>query len=378
MQDLATLIRRFDDWLYTHALPLWWEKGADHVRGGFFDLLDQAGNPVEGPRRARVQARQSWVYGIAGEMGWKGPWQKGLEQGLAFLSKHQRRPDGQFSTKTAVDGTVLDATAFLYDQTFILLALAQQHRAMGSGAAETALALLKAIIAARRHAAGGYVEDGELPFQSNPLMHLFEAALAWCETGGHDGAWDELADELAELCLSRMIDPASGAIAEYFNATWRPLPPGGAQHLEPGHQFEWAWLLGRWSRLRHHAGAHDAARRLYQAGMRGVDAVRQVAIFEMSLDFAITQPMARLWAQAERIKAAHLLMETGTESERARYHDEAEVAAAALWRYLETPVPGLWRDRMTGDGNFIDEPAPASSFYHIICCISVLRAGARA
>ncbi|HEY2835977.1 MAG TPA: AGE family epimerase/isomerase [Rhizomicrobium sp.] len=377
MPDLAPLGRRFDDWLHTHALPLWWERGADHVRGGFFDLLDQAGNPVDSPRRARVQARQSWVYGVAGEMGWTGPWQKAAEQGLAFLSAHQQRPDGQFSTKAAADGTVLDETAFLYDQTFILLALAQQHKVMRSGAAEKALALLKAIAAARRHGTGGFVEDGQQPFQSNPLMHFFEAALAWCETG-HDGAWDRLADELAELCLSRLIDPASGAIAEYFDADWRPLPAGGAQHLEPGHQFEWAWLLGRWSRLRNHAGALDAARRLFQAGMRGVDAVRQVAIFEMSLDFAITQPMARLWAQAERIKAALLLMETATGSERARYQDGAAAAGAALWRYLETPLPGLWHDRMTTDGDFIAEPAPASSFYHIICCISVLRAGVRA
>ena len=205
-------------------------------------------------------------------------------------------------------------------------------------------------------------------------MHLFEAALAWCEAGG-DHVWHELADELAELCLSRMIEPSSGAIAEYFDAAWKPLPPGGAQHLEPGHQFEWAWLLGRWGRLRGHAGAYAAAKRLFEAGTRGVDTLRQVAVFEMSLESRITQPVARLWAQAERIKAAILLMETAEGAERARYRDAAIAAANALWRYLETPLPGLWRDRMKPDGNFIEEPAPASSFYHIICCISVLRQG---
>ncbi|HEX6866534.1 MAG TPA: AGE family epimerase/isomerase [Caulobacteraceae bacterium] len=36
---------------------------------------------------------------------------------------------------------------------------------------------------------------------------------------------------------------------------------------------------------------------------------------------------------------------------------------------METPVPGLWRDRMKADGSFIDEPAPASSFYHIVGAI---------
>jgi mannose-6-phosphate isomerase len=97
----------------------------------------------------------------------------------------------------------------------------------------------------------------------------------------------------------------------------------------------------------------------------------------MSLDFEVTQPSARLWAQAERIKAAILLAETADGAERMRYRDAAIAAAGALWRYLETPTAGLWRDRMTIDGNFIEEPAPASSFYHIICAISVLRAGVR-
>ncbi|HXS07622.1 MAG TPA: AGE family epimerase/isomerase [Rhizomicrobium sp.] len=373
---LAAWSRRFDNWLFDRAFPLWWEKGADHVHGGFIDTLNLDASPAETQRRGRVQARQSWVYGVAGEMGWTGPWRKGAVLGLDFLSAHHLRPDGQFSTKTSAAGTMLDATAFLYDQTFILLAFSQLHKVMRRDAdwSAKALALLQAVTAARTHPQGGFVESGAEPFQSNPHMHLFEAALAWCEAGG-GSAWHRLADELAELCLSRMIDPANGAIAEYYDAAWKPLPPGGVQHLEPGHQFEWAWLLGRWSRMRGHVGAEKAAKRLFEAGTRGVDPLRQVAIFEMSLDFQVTQPSARLWAQAERIKAAILLMETADGAERVRYREHAIAAAHALWRYLETPTAGLWHDRMTPDGNFIEEAAPASSFYHIICAISVLGQG---
>lgn len=373
---LAAWSRRFGDWLVAHALPLWWEKGADHVQGGFFDTLNLDGSPAERQRRARVQARQSWVYGVAGEMGWRGPWRQGLEQGLGFLSAHHHRADGQYSTRIAADGTPLDTTAYLYDQTFILLALAQMHKLLPGhdDAAGKALALLRAITSIRGHLPDGFLEDGDQPFQSNPHMHLFEAALAWCEIA-HDPVWDQLADELADLCLSRLIDPVTGAIPEYFDAQWRALPSGGVQHLEPGHQFEWAWLLGRWSEMRGHAAGLEAAHRLFEAGMRGVDPVRQVAVHEMSLDFVITQPVARLWPQAERIKAALLLMKKSQGTERQRYREAVIAAAAALWRYLETPVAGLWRDRMMTDGNFIEEPAPASSFYHIICGISVLRAG---
>jgi mannose/cellobiose epimerase-like protein (N-acyl-D-glucosamine 2-epimerase family) len=36
-------------------------------------------------------------------------------------------------------------------------------------------------------------------------------------------------------------------------------------------------------------------------------------------------------------------------------------------------VPGLWHDKMRADGTLVDEPSPASSLYHIVCAINVLR-----
>ena len=50
-----------------------------------------------------------------------------------------------------------------------------------------------------------------------------------------------------------------------------------------------------------------------------------------------------------------------------------EVAAAkAVMLYFDTPIAGLWRDKLLADGSWIDEPAPASSFYHIIDALRVL------
>jgi mannose-6-phosphate isomerase len=57
---------------------------------------------------------------------------------------------------------------------------------------------------------------------------------------------------------------------------------------------------------------------------------------------------------------------------RFHYRREALAAAKTLWRYLEMSVPGLWRDRMLPDGSFVEEPSPASSFYHIICAIQIM------
>ena len=54
----------------------------------------------------------------------------------------------------------------------------------------------------------------------------------------------------------------------------------------------------------------------------------------------------------------------------ARYFTMAISAAETLRRYLATPIPGLWYDRISPQGDVIDEPAPASTFYHLVVAIA--------
>jgi mannose/cellobiose epimerase-like protein (N-acyl-D-glucosamine 2-epimerase family) len=368
--------RRFGHWLRTGALPMWWALGADHGRGGFHELLGLDGVVPDSPRRVRVQARQAYVYAEAGAMGWAGPWAQAADHGLACLRRCYRRDDGLFRTGVAADGAVLDDTAYLYDQAFALLAMAARHGAGGGvealeGEAE---ALHSRVLAEFGHPAGGFREAGDAPFQSNPHMHLLEACLAWAEAGG-GAAWDRTADAIVGLALDKFIDPGSGALREFFAADWTPAAGGPGRLVEPGHQFEWAWLLLRWARRRGDVKAVSAARRLFAAGDAGVDPARGVAVDGLNDDLSVRHGRARLWPQTERLKAALSLSERpGPEA--AAYRDHAAAAAAALWRYLETPTPGLWRDKLEDDGRFVEEPAPASSFYHLAVAIRQLEATA--
>ena len=70
-------------------------------------------------------------------------------------------------------------------------------------------------------------------------------------------------------------------------------------------------------------------------------------------------------------------MTASEDAARIHYRNEALAAAKTLWRYLETPLPGLWWDRMLPDGNFDVEPSPASTFYHLICAIQVMKESIR-
>ncbi len=117
-----------DLWARTCALPLWWEVGADLARGGFHDAISQDGTPVVGPRRLRVQARQVYTYATAYTLGWTGSAAKAVEHGLTQLFGRHLRSDGRFRSLVAEDGAVIDDTPALYDQAFVLLALAAACR----------------------------------------------------------------------------------------------------------------------------------------------------------------------------------------------------------------------------------------------------------
>lgn len=357
---LAGEARRLRRWLFGAALPLWWTVGADHAGWGFQEKIDLDGRPVEAPRRARVQARQAYVYAMAGALGWPGPWREAAGRGLDGLAGRYRRPDGLYRALVGAGGEALDETAMLYDQAFVLLALATARAVRPTAEAE-ALALLQATETHLRHPAGGFREAGEHPFQANAHMHLLEACLAWMEAGV-DGRFQAVAVEIVELALARFIDPQGGFLREFFAADWTPAPGEAGEIVEPGHQFEWAWLLERWAQRTGDARTSAAARRLYAAGRRGIDPVRGVAIDELTPALSVRSASARLWPQTERLKAALIL---GDEP-------QAKAAAAGLWTYLDVETPGVWRDKYRPDGTFVEEPAPASSLYHIVAAIAEL------
>jgi mannose/cellobiose epimerase-like protein (N-acyl-D-glucosamine 2-epimerase family) len=372
--DAAYLRDRLKTWATGAAYPLWWSAGADHDKGGFFEKLDLEGQPVDGPRRGRVLPRQIFSFAIASGLGWTGPWREAVEHGLDFYLSAYRRPDGLFRTLVGPNGESLDETADLYDQAFALFALAAVAKVLPERAEEVrtiAVQVRDKLFAERKHPVAGFHQTNPptAPLQSNPHMHLFEAMLAWTAID-EDPVWRALADEIAALALSKFIHEGSGQIREFFDLDWNPAPGIEGRICEPGHQFEWGWLLLRWGQLAHRADATLAALKMIDAAeAHGTDPARGVAINALLDDFSIHDASARLWPQTERIKAAALAAEIIGD---VKYWDMAATAAEGLLAYLRTPVPGLWRDKYQPDETFVEEPAPASSFYHIVLAIAEL------
>lgn len=343
------------------AFARWWDAGWDHEHGGFFDKLEQDARPFAGDKRVRVQTRQVFVYAQAAQLGWNGPWRQAVEEGLRYIERF-RRSDGLFRRTVSREGAPADDSADLYDQAFVLFALAAAHEALGRPEAlrRSAEDLLSRLVERAGHSGGrGFreIDGGDGALRSNPQMHLLEALLAW-QAAAPGGAFEKSARGIVALAADRLIDPATGAVGEYYDDDWCFLPDARGAVREPGHQFEWAYLLDHADRL---LGTDHRAQATRLAAFGAAYGIRDGrAIFSLDATGAPTDVSSRLWAQTERLRTAVLLPEAAG--------GEAAVAESLQWirRMLDTPVGGLWFDRVADDGAILNEPAPASSFYHLI------------
>jgi mannose/cellobiose epimerase-like protein (N-acyl-D-glucosamine 2-epimerase family) len=366
MNDVIAETEALRHWLFDKALPLWWEVGANRIGGGFHEQISLDGKPDARPHRARSIARQAVAYCEAGRLGWSGPWRQAARHALDYLQAHFITADAMIVSVVDTSGTVSDPTRDLYNQAFALLAYAHGHRCFGGRWRENAATLRQALQHGYADGSGGFREPNGEPPCANPHMHLFEAAIAWIAI---DDAreWRALADGLAALCLQRLIDPATGALREFFRADWAPADGVAGRIAEPGHQYEWAFLLHRWAALTGRETPAAVARLIAFADARGLDHKRGVAINAVLIDDGVHDATARLWAQAERIRAYRLDRGAG---------DTARAVAAikGLQRFLQTPIPGLWFDQLKADDCFVSEPARATSLYHIVGAAAELMA----
>lgn len=360
-------------WLFEHALPVWWERGWDSETQCFHERLQLDGSvtPPE-PRRVRVQARQTIVYALAGELGWDGPWRDAVKAGADVLLSVALRGDGGTRHLLGPDGFPLDERRDLYDSAFVLLGLSEAARALDKRADLIAAAdkLGGWIHWYWEDPEGGFAEGDVCPTpprRQNPHMHLFEALLSFYQTTG-DALHLERASNIARLFRDKLYDAEHGALPEYYDAAWRPMADEIGRIVEPGHHFEWSWLLRRWhamgggdlnaeaEKLRHHAEKYGVA--------------ENGAVYdELHISGAPRKTKSRLWPHTERIKANVALVEAT--------RDEGAAAAAAhafdtLMAYCDTPTRGLWFDVRKEDGVFVQEPAKASSFYHVMFALREL------
>lgn len=349
------------DWLHDACFPLWADQGG--VAGGFYEALDLQHVAIPSDiARVRVQARQTYMFCVAKRLGWSpNRADELIKLGLKTLGTVCLNEAGLFTRKIDLqEGQALTQEADLYDTAFALLAMSAAKEA-GYDTSDLMTQTVRMLETHFADPAGGYAEAlPRLPFRlQNPHMHLFEACLEAFEAT-EDKAHLERAAALRQLCLDRFIDTETGILSEVFDPLdWRVPEGDNGQGVEPGHQFEWVWLLEKFARL---SGTElpSEATRLYDFGCSTL-LETGLAVQAVRRNGSTFDPSARTWPQTEALKA-HLTMHRYGDDDAA---DRAVQSFDVLMGTYLTPQGG-WKDKFDADGRLLAENMPASTGYHVV------------
>ena len=338
----------------------------DRARGGFVEALTQDGQGVDRPRRARVVGRQIYSFHVGGTFGWLHDADRLVRHGSDALYRHLIDDDGLTVSAYAADGRVLERGFDLYDHAFVLLALARLAESEPA-ALDTALRMIAAMERFRRPS-GGWIATAHTggDLLANPHMHMLESCLAFERRPDVDPIWARLSDEIVALAMERLIDPATGAMHEYRVADGGLGQTPALFTIEPGHQFEWAWLLRRWNARAGDAAVERAAARLVAIGEAyGVDD-RGIVLDGLNSDLSPAARSARLWPQTERLKANAQAAALSSGEARRHAVERAIEAIEAIACFTAGAGRGLWFDCLDSAGHPVQAPAPASTLYHLV------------
>lgn len=367
----AALIEQSKKWLSEDVYPLWSQKGLDKEKGGFVESLSFSGEAMDVPRRAMVQSRQIYSFLTGYKLGCcsKEIAYSATEQGTRCLIERFSLPSGAFIYSINPDGTPKSRNPDLYTQAFALFGLAQAYSiAPNEELKNRAKALLKYLHRERKVKGGGYTEldeSGGISYKSNPHMHLFEAAIAWMQIDA-DSEWKDLGHELITLATTKFIDPQTQVLGEYFDANWNHLRENGKFIYEPGHQYEWAWLMSLYQDLTGQDLKATRHQLFLLAEKYGTSPARKIVFDEMWSDFTPKTQSSRFWPQGERIKAAVRLGTEASAEQKPHYAKGADEALETLFKFFATPMKGLWYDMLSENDTFSGNSAKASSLYHIV------------
>ncbi len=361
---------RFVNWIQHQALPFWASRGIESSTGGSWERVMLDGTPDRSaPRRVRVNARQTYSFCAAIDMQWMS-----TEQGLPviaglqrFVTTHaaQATYNGGFVHVLNADLSVADSRLDLYDCAFHLFAAAARYKVLHDPTALTfANQLMSLLDTQLKGPNGGWLEgDGEpKERRQNPHMHLFEAFLAWYEAS-QEPKWLARAGEMYALFEHVLFDHNRGVLLEFFEQDWTPAGKGRGELVEPGHMFEWVWLLRRYQ---YHTGCDTAhyCQRLLENGLKlGRINDTGLIVDQVNLQGDVTLASQRNWPLIELIKAYIAQAHYGV----ANAEEHAAKNIDLLFDAYITPAqPGLFFDQRDADNQLCSQFVPASILYHLI------------
>ncbi|CAG8869420.1 Cellobiose 2-epimerase [Pseudomonas fluorescens] len=357
--ELRIRLDRFSRHLAERIVPLWQGPGWNADLALPFEALDEQRQPLPVQRyRAMACARQLYLFSSRIE-------QPGAAERAAALFRSLRRhfhdaEHGGWFYSIDAQGQPLDRRKDLYTHAFIVFACAHYWGKVHEPLVESTLNAALSVVTGRFGRDDGLFEAslgedwadlGSGPLQ-NPQMHLAEAFLQVLAVR-EDAAVQAGLERLCSALQAHFIDPQYGVMLE--------KPRGTVDNwFEPGHQFEWFYLLETSQLLRGSPLHASISRAFPHAETLGVKDTAVVAM--LALEGQVLDATQRIWAQAEYLRA--LALRPGSEA-------SLLVQLAALEdRFLH---PGGWHECRDASGAVSRHDMPSTTPYHLATCLEGLQ-----
>jgi mannose/cellobiose epimerase-like protein (N-acyl-D-glucosamine 2-epimerase family) len=361
-------------WLFEAALPFWAANGTDLVNGGPVEQLSLQGHGSDaGFKRVRVFPRQIYVFSHAYELGWQPGLAMATAMFEAMVNHAWQGPDRGWAKLLNSDNSVLDPTMDLYDNAFALFGLGWYYRICpDERVLDYVLKTAEFIDTKLRHPKLGFWHQlpSTGPRLQNPHIHLLEACLV-CFEATKAPIFERLAKEVIDLFNRHFFNSDRTTLCEYFDDELAPIPGSKGEIVEPGHQFEWAWILNEGRKLFGLDIRVQASGLVDFGETYGVHPVSSATFNVIDTAGQGVDTGSRTWPNTERIKAAVAMFELDGRDPRA----VLEATLSLLFnKYLNSDVKGGWIDAFDGEGKAIAATMPTSTFYHVFLALAeVLR-----
>jgi len=352
-------LARFNQHFAERIVPLWQGPGWNADMALPYEALDAQHRPLPVQRyRAMACARQLYLFSSRIE-------QPGAAERAAALFRslqkhfHDAEHGGWFYSIDA-EGKPLDRRKDLYTHAFIVFACAHYWGKVGEGLVEATLNAALEVVDEQFARDDGLYEAslgedwadlGSGPLQ-NPQMHLAEAFLQVLAVREDE----HVQQSLLQLCTAlqeHFIEPQHGLMLE--------KPRGaGDNWFEPGHQFEWYYLLET-SPLLRGTPLHASLERAF--GYAELCGVNNAAVLAMlDAEGNVLDATQRIWAQAEYLRALAL-----------RSGNEARLLAQLKAMEQQFLHAGGWYECRDGEGAVSRHDMPSTTPYHLATCLEGLQ-----
>lgn len=365
LDELLSQCRRY---LFGHLLVNWRKHGLNSETGYSYESLHPDWNINSLDRlRLLTQCRQLYTFSHAYCFTSDQQWREPLDSLFHFIVEHyyiQPRPDApkrwifSLNDQCQTKDTHTDA----YALAFVLLSFSYYFKASGN---QTALQLIEEthqfLQQNMKSPLGGFLEsfpDSGGIRRQNPHMHLLEGYLA-AYAVNPQADYKVQIKYLLDLLTAHFFDKQHACLIEYFNEDWTPHSLEG-HRVEPGHHFEWVWLLHQADPLFPHDDYMRIADALWRTAIKAGFDPKGGIYNQIDADsLTVIDAEKRIWPITEYLKA--LCVHAGNEP------DTEETLIKTLHfvfsHYLNQD--GSWHEYLDADNLPKAHPLPGTSSYHI-------------